>query len=580
MSKNNSIQKENSGNFRFTFNANMIAELGEESISNPNVAIAELIKNSYDADSSQVSLDFYNLEKHNSYICISDDGVGMGLSDIKDRFMDIGSPHKKEIEKTAEHKRVPVGAKGIGRFASHSLGKRLQLITSVKGERNSYELNFDWNQFTPERKATDIDIPAFKTNKKSSVRGTSLEIHELKDSWNDNEKLKSLLKDLQLLVSPIDPPKKFKVKQKFSTKETEVPKIKKEFFDKAAYSLKVKLTKKKVLSYEFYKLGNKIEHGKKELGQNLNCGDVEFELFFYYKTAISWKDNTGKDLLKKDLDYIKSVLGEYGGIKLYRDHFRVKPYGENSSDWIGLDNWSRNSSDVPGNTQVFGLVTITKENNPKIEDTTTREGVINNVEYYDLIKFVTTSVREFVDFKNSQEPGRVKGHKRKPKSNTIKVEKPKMYNGISNAKQPLLVDIKGSFPSSHYNQIVHEANECNEHNYPNAAFWSCRKIIENLVAHILNKKYPTEIELWFDTVKGININFSQVIQNLYDRRADFTSSGVKNHIETFNGDIGVMRKAVNSTIHNNHDYLTDRSELKKYKINKIIQTLIDIYTKI
>lgn len=570
--------RERIGDFRFTFNGNMIVELGEESISNPNVAIAELIKNAYDADSTQVSLEFIDLEKHSTSIRISDDGVGMDYADIKDRFMDIGSPHKKVVVKTPEQERVPVGAKGIGRFASHSLGNRLLLTTSVKGERTGHELDFDWKKFIPGIKATDIDIPTFKFRKNASVRGTVLQIRELKGGWNDNAKIKSLLKDLQLLSSPIDPPKKFRMKQNLGTKEIEVPKIKKEFFDKAAYSFKAKLTKKKVLGYEFCKLGKKFEQGKKELGESLTCGDAEFELFFYYKTPTSWRENTGKAVPKKDLDYIKSVLAEYGGIKLYRDHFRVKPYGDTGADWIGLDNWSRNSSDIPGNPQVLGIVTITKEKNPKIEDTTTREGVINNAEYYDLEKFVTTCIREFALLKNSQEHGRVKGRKRKGQAKTIKVEKPKTGNG-SLAKHPLLIDIKGTFPSSHYSQIIHEANECNERNYPNAALWMCRKIIENLVTHILEKKYPSQPDLWYDVPKKRVINFSQLVTNLHDKKRDFAKPGVEHQIEIFNGDIAPLRKAMNSKVHNNHDYMTDRDDLKKFKINKVVQTLIDIYSK-
>ncbi|MBU2458690.1 MAG: ATP-binding protein, partial [Planctomycetes bacterium] len=72
--------KEQTGKFRFTFNGNIITELGEESISNSNIAIAELIKNAYDANSEQVSFEFVNLGKHNTTIRIVDGGVGMGLT--------------------------------------------------------------------------------------------------------------------------------------------------------------------------------------------------------------------------------------------------------------------------------------------------------------------------------------------------------------------------------------------------------------------------------------------------------------------------------------------------------------------
>lgn len=572
-------EKREAGNYRFTFNGNLIAELGEESISDPNIAIAELIKNSYDADGTQVLLEFLNLNKHNAAIRVSDDGRGMSLTDIKDRFMDVGSPHKKNIARTQEQGRVPVGAKGIGRFASHSLGNRLVLTTNVREEKVGHELEFDWSRFMSTVKATDVDVPMVEFDKKSTARGTILEIHDLKDSWNDNAKLKPLLRDIQLIVSPLNPPKKFKIKNDIPTNGIDLPKLKRRFFDLAAYSFKARLVKKKELRYEFYKLGKKLKKDTSMLNRGLSCGDAEFELFFYYKVPHVWKENTSKEIKKDDLNYIRSILTEYGGIKLYRDHFRVKPYGDVGRDWIGLDTWSRNQSDIPGNPQIVGIVSITKEGNPKIEDTTSREGVINNTEYYDLVEFITTAVSEFVFLRNEQEKGRVKARRKKSQPKVIRVQKPKAINGGVSPKQPPLIEAQGKFPSPHYNQIIYEANECNERDYPNAAFWLSRKVIENLVTHILAKKYPSQADLWYDPAKARTLGLSQLIENLHNSKNDFTAPGAKHQIEVFSADVAPMRKAVNSTVHNNYDYLTGRSDLKKYKINKITQILVDIYEK-
>lgn len=570
------------GDSRFTFNGNLVTELGEESISNDNIAIAELIKNSYDADSASVSLNFSDVEKHGASISIEDDGIGMNFIDIKDRFMEIGSPHKKGISKTGIYNRVPVGAKGIGRFGSHGLGNFLELRTSVKGEKSGYELHFDWNLFNPKVKATDVDIPTLSFKKKSSEHGTKLSIKSLKDSWNDSEKTKSLLKDIELLLSPTDSPKNFKIKHNLDLKGVTIPKIKKDFFENAAYTLKIKLTKKKIIDLEFKKLGKIVTKERRELRENLSCGDVSFELYFYYKTNNSWKENTGVEIVEKDLKYIKSVLAEYGGIKLYRDYFRVKPYGDASADWIGLDKWSRDNSMVPGNTQAFGVVTIGREKNPKIEDTTTREGVLNNSEYFDLVKFVTTSVSEFASLRSEQETHKVKGKKgsKKTKKKTIKVEKPKAGESPSNPKTKPFIDVKGVFPSAHYDQIVHEANECYDRNYPNATFWLVRKIIENLTTHILEKKYPTTPDLWYDKAKKRVLVFSQLMDNLYDKRSDFIAPKSTHQIVILNSDMNKIRLAINSTVHNNHDYLTDREDLKKFNVNKIIQSLIDVYSSI
>ncbi len=580
----NDIKKtEKIGASRFTFNGNIINEIGEESISNPFVAIAELIKNSYDADSKQVVVKFHNIGKHNTKLIISDDGIGMDSDDIKDKWMDIGSPHKKEIGKTDEEHRIPVGAKGIGRFASHCLGKKLTIITAKKEEINGYKLIFDWQKYSEENKATDIDNSTEKFKKKRGTRGTSLIVENLKQDWNDNEKLRNLLKDVYLLTSPINQPKNFKIKQDITKNCKDLKKINKSFLDKAAYHLCIKLSRKKEISYEFYKDNKIVKKESVQLDSSLSCGDLKFDLFFYYKSKQAWNRWINKELTKKEIDEIKVMLLDYGGIKLYRDKFRVKPYGDKNADWIGLDKWSRDQSMVPGNTQTIGIVSISKESNPYIEDTTSREGVQNSPHYFDLVKFVTTSINKFVGLRGEQETDKAKAKKSKkpkPKKKTkVKVETPKVEEPVSSPPDIGFIDVNGDFPNSHYNQLIYEANKCEENNYPNAAFWICRKIVENLVFHILEKKYPKYLDLWYDKNNKRNHSFSMLIQNLSDKKDDFQPN-IQEYIEQFKTDVGKFKKAVDATIHRNHVYLSDKEELKQYKINKIIQLLLDIYARI
>jgi len=574
---------ENLGPSRFTFNGNIISEIGEESISNPFIAIAELIKNSYDADSHQINLNFLNLDKHNPKIVLSDDGVGMDSSQIKDRWMDVGSPHKKEISITPENKRIPVGAKGIGRFASHCLGKSLNVITASKNEHFGYKLHFDWEKFSPKIKATDVDVDTQRFKKKLSTRGTTLIIDNLKQRWNeDSTKIKNLLRDTYLLTSPIDSPKSFKIKTNLSKDFSNLKRLDSEFLNKSAYHLSVRLKGKRNLEFDFHKNGHTAKiNQKKELKEDLNCGEVSFDLYFYYKIATKWKERLNKNLTKKEMEEISSMLSEYGGIKLYRDKFRVKPYGDQDADWIGLDKWSRDQSIVPGNTQVIGIVSITKQKNPDIEDTTTREGVINSSAFFDLIKFVTTSVDLFVDLRSEEESDRVKARKSKKKerkAEKMEVSTPKVEERPVTVQEAPFIDVRGPFPSSHYNQCIYEANECENRNYPNAAFWLSRKIIENLVFHVLQKKYPKKIELWYDSKNKRNHSFSTLIDTLGKQKTDFPIH-LQELINQFKTDVGTFKKDVDAAVHRNHVYLTNKTELQKYKISKIIQILVDIYNQ-
>lgn len=584
MIEENDIKKpEKIGPSRFTFNSNIINEVGEESISNPFIAIAELIKNSYDADSKQVIININNLGKHNTNISILDDGVGMDSDDIKDKWMDIGSPHKSDIEKTQEHHRIPVGAKGIGRFASHCLGKNLTLITSKKDELYGYKLSFKWNDYNLRNKATDIDNLTEKFKIKRSTKGTSLIIKELKQDWNDQEKLRNLLKDIYLLTSPIDPPKNFYIKQDIDKNCKNLKKMTKSFLDKSAYHLSIKLLKKKLISYEFSKNNTLIKKETGELDESLSCGDMHFDLYFYYKSKQAWDKWINLDISKKELEEIKLMLEDYGGIKVYRDRFRVKPYGDKNADWIGLDKWSRDQSIVPGNTQTIGIVSLSKITNSEISDITSREGVLNNAQYFDLIKFITTSIKKFVDLRSEQESSKAKAKKsrikKKKETSKLKVEMPKVEEFVPSPPDIKFIEVNGNFPNTHYNQVIFEANKCEENNYPNAAFWMSRKIVENLVFHILEKKFPKDIKLWYDTDRKRNLSFSALIESISNKKEYFPVN-LHGLIEQFVSDVGKFKKAVDATIHKNYIYLTDKEDLKQYKINKLIQILIDIYNRI
>lgn len=269
------------------------------------------------------------------------------------------------------------------------------------------------------------------------------------------------------------------------------------------------------------------------------------------------------------------MLEAYGGIKLYRDKFRVKPYGDKDADWIGLDKWSRDQSIVPGNTQIIGLVTIGKESNPNIEDTTSREGVINRKEFFDLIKFVTTCINLFVDFRSAVEEDKAKAKKTKK----IKVVPPKVQEAPPAVQETQFIDVRGQFPTNHYAQLISEANECEMRDNPNAAFWLSRKIVENLAYHILEKKYKNEVELWYDTANKRNHSLSKLIENLYSRKDQFKPN-VREYIEQFKIDVGTFKKAADAAVHKNYFYLSKRGELKQYKVNKIIQLLIQIYNNL
>ena len=144
--------------------ARLMNILGDQLITDKIVAVIELLKNCYDADSPRAEVRFGNMPnfgfndlpiEEQAYIEIRDYGCGMNLSTIKDVWLRPATPNKidkknnKESAKTKKG-RVIQGEKGIGRFAIHKLGEKIVLYTKALGE-NEIKLEMDFSEYDPEK---------------------------------------------------------------------------------------------------------------------------------------------------------------------------------------------------------------------------------------------------------------------------------------------------------------------------------------------------------------------------------------------------------------------------------------------
>lgn len=205
--------------------ARLLTMLGEQLITNEQIALAELIKNAYDADADWVKVCFvdFNYDKENrvikaipqSRIVIEDNGCGMTLDVIKNNWMNPATPNKKstninETERTPKKKRIIQGEKGIGRFAILKLGRDINIFTRPEGGDCEYCINYNFSRYDDdflsiegEKKdlyIDDIDVlvsdrrPNFFVHRKVVVNntsfekenhhGTRIEISNLKGQWS------------------------------------------------------------------------------------------------------------------------------------------------------------------------------------------------------------------------------------------------------------------------------------------------------------------------------------------------------------------------------------------------------------
>src|SRR2546423_640604 len=84
----------------FSVDSALLRELGERLVGKPHIALAELIKNSYDADATKVIVSF-----EGDRLSVADNGSGMTFTEFQDYWMRIGSPHKQKIVKSLKFSR-------------------------------------------------------------------------------------------------------------------------------------------------------------------------------------------------------------------------------------------------------------------------------------------------------------------------------------------------------------------------------------------------------------------------------------------------------------------------------------------
>jgi len=423
------------GDFVFKPKARIIKTIGEELISNDNVAIVELVKNSYDAESQIVEIIFDGIvkqievdekkneskkkkkeeklekkyiAKNNASITIYDEGKGMNFEIIRDVWMEPATNFKKQ-EKNQNTKRKFTGEKGIGRFASAKLASKLILVTKQK-EGEEIVVEFNWDDFSNEdnylenikvsweRRPTAIEI-------KNS--GTILKLTNLKSDW-DEDKIGELRVALSRLLNPIVPTEDFLIDIKFPKGLENLSGIieRPETLNRPDYYIKGSITEKgRPDNFVFFSKSKKQE-------EKLIFSDNEFLLKDPKRESIAGKFDFEFKIWNRDSENIKNLsqeinsttknvrkdLDDLAGISIYRDNFRVLPYGNNNNDWIRLDfRRVNNPTKMLSNNQIIGYISISTESNPKLKDQSNREGIIEGQAFEDikgLIKLILNEVEQ------------------------------------------------------------------------------------------------------------------------------------------------------------------------------------------
>jgi signal transduction histidine kinase len=371
--------------------------LGRELITDRITALVELVKNAYDANATEVHVEFYaQTRKNYGKIVIRDNGIGMNQQDIVSKWMRIGTDSKrKEKFSPAPFNRRVVGEKGIGRFAIDKLGSLCVIETQKKGDSAVNYLIIDWHNYErKENKAelfnfTDINNTLIQKQSNIEKNGTKIIINYARDIWTETD-IERANKELSKIISPlhtITPPFDIYVySNKFSDKYNHT-KVINRAIEYASHHFKIGFDKESNVQEVI-----KHDNGKLIIQKTPpeSFGLISFQLYYFNQYA---KGN-----------FAKSYKGEglkIDGVKIYRDGVLTTPFAEYNDDQnkmrdvLGIDKrrWS-GFFDRLGSRDLIGIVNISRENNPYITDATNRQDFIDNEFYRNLKEFIIVQIHE------------------------------------------------------------------------------------------------------------------------------------------------------------------------------------------
>lgn len=407
--------------------ARIMRTLGDELISNDITAVIELVKNAYDADARQVLLRIVEPHNENGFIEIIDDGNGMSVETVTTAWMQPATIFKKRNPRSQQFKRRVLGDKGIGRFAASRLADILEIITKKDDMDEEVVAYFDWTQFDDDEKFLDdvkvnwgIRQPAEicptgtlsqlwvheseQPYPKDQNKGTILRLRKLRSNWNEDD-LKELRRGLGRLISPFfdqKPVEKFQVRLELPDSLGDKQDYAKppEIINYPHYSFYAKVDAEGIYDLEFSARGSKEtiqRSGRIPLSYKPRCGPFELKV----RTWDRDKDSL-EEFIRDDykIRKIRQDLDDVAGISIYRDGFRVLPYGEPKIDWLRLDLRSRQDPTRNlANNQLVGYVTISKDENPDLKDQSNREGLMDNGAFHDLKYFIVAILKPFENFR-------------------------------------------------------------------------------------------------------------------------------------------------------------------------------------
>lgn len=453
----------------FQADAHLIQVLGEQLIASERVGVLELIKNAYDAGASYCKVRIENIPKippiidstesnfkdlPGPVIIIEDNGRGMSRDVIENGWLRPASRLKTNVKdeirrqreialkkgslgtfnswlrtyKAANRGRLPLGEKGVGRFATHRLGRRLILKTKTSSNAYEFVLKINWDDFNQVgSELIDLDSVGITLTKSPPSRnygneesGTQLVIYGGRDGFDITAKdVQDIYDSIQGLNSPFSNP--FTKKERGLTEfkvEFECPQLQSELKTENIYDIAPPaitfdaiVNEEGQMEYEmkFTPTSPEIPYSTQETKSSFDLRMLKKDEFQNekgeYRSPVSGGFFIHVDVWYRTSPWIPSIsvkkatdwLDNYGGIALYRDFVNLFPadWGANY-DWLRLSKEHIKKNSNLSYYNLYGYVEVFQDSNVDIIDKTDRQGLLENQAFRELSLLVKIIVENFI----------------------------------------------------------------------------------------------------------------------------------------------------------------------------------------
>lgn len=362
-------------------------------------------------------------------IVIRDAGDGMSKADLSEVYLTIGTRYRREERNALQHGnrkegRAILGEKGIGRLSVMRLGQNVQIKTTRSGEGHWNLLEIDWSRFSHESdellESIEIEPRTGESKSKRQEQGTRITVTRLNAVWTKNTLKTFAENDAAKLNNPFNPKDRYRIFLRFNGEIQPIPEFDKLILNNAHAQVSAEFTMErgepqlrgrvnyllKKRERTFLLEGTHLANiARVSLDVLRSLGAFSMETFWFNRQFLRSRVDGGVEISK-----IVNLWS--GGLMLFRDGFRVAPYGDGNDDWLDLDERALASGGYKVNRkQLIGRVEIGSIRNPALTDQTNREGLTESPEKQALVNLLKhileVQLRQFLNLVDKEDKARL-----------------------------------------------------------------------------------------------------------------------------------------------------------------------------